>query len=169
LNLETRILSTLPLFISRFLGYRPPDRKLAPILPVHLLGPILETWLWAWIGAFVSLGCVALIFTRAEPFAMHAGQAATAYTAPVIIGSFGASSVILFGAPASPLGQPFSFFGGQFVSALSGVIVTKLFALNARFDLNATDQSTNIVWVAGGCSTATALLFMIITEYVSLL
>jgi HPP family len=164
LKLETRILSRFPLFISRFLGYRPPDRELAPVLPVHLLGPILEAWLWAWIGSFLSLSCIAVIFTHADPFAMHAGEPPKTWTTPVIIGSYGASSLILFGEPNSALGQPYVFFGGQVVSAVTGVIVAKLFAMNPRFDLNTTDQSTNIVWVAGACAAATASLIMIITE-----
>ncbi|KDN53455.1 hypothetical protein K437DRAFT_218998 [Tilletiaria anomala UBC 951] len=166
---EQRILSTLPSFISHFLGHRTSSSK--PILGplVRLLGPTLETWLWAWVGAFVSLGCIALIFTCSTPFRNTAHipeELPSSWTTPVIIGSFGASSVLLFGAPASPLGQPWAFLGGQVTSAIIGVVVTKLFKLSSKYNLDLTNHSWNIVWVAGACSTATALLFMFLTNTV---
>jgi len=43
----------------------------------------------------------------------------TAY--PVIVASMGASAVILFIIPHSPLAQPWPFFGGQLISAMIGV------------------------------------------------
>lgn len=39
----------------------------------------------------------------------------------IIVASMGASAVLLFGAPHSPLGQPWSLVGGHMVSALAGV------------------------------------------------
>lgn len=41
--------------------------------------------------------------------------------APLLIASIGASAVLAFAAPASPLAQPWSLFGGNVVSALVGV------------------------------------------------
>lgn len=43
----------------------------------------------------------------------------TAY--PILVASMGASAVILFIVPSSPLAQPWPFFGGQLVSAVIGV------------------------------------------------
>ncbi len=40
---------------------------------------------------------------------------------PIIVASMGASAVILFIMPSSPLAQPWPFFGGQLVSAVIGV------------------------------------------------
>lgn len=40
---------------------------------------------------------------------------------PVIVASMGASAIILFIMPHSPLAQPWPFFGGQLVSAIIGV------------------------------------------------
>ncbi|PWJ88222.1 HPP family protein [Mesorhizobium loti] len=37
----------------------------------------------------------------------------------------GASAVLLFAVPASPLAQPWSIIGGNTISALVGVIVTQ--------------------------------------------
>ncbi|MGZ4954915.1 MAG: HPP family protein, partial [Methylobacter sp.] len=49
----------------------------------------------------------------------------TAY--PIIVASMGASAVILFIIPNSPLAQPWSFFGGQLVSAIIGVACAQWF------------------------------------------
>ena len=45
---------------------------------------------------------------------------------PLMIASMGASSVLLFAAPHSPMAQPWSFIGGHMVSALIGIICFKL-------------------------------------------
>lgn len=50
----------------------------------------------------------------------------TAY--PIIVASMGASAVILFIIPHSPLAQPWPFFGGQVVSAIVGVACAQWFA-----------------------------------------
>ena len=46
---------------------------------------------------------------------------------PLLIGSFGASAVLLFGATDSPLAQPRNLVGGHLVSAVVAVIVVALF------------------------------------------
>jgi CBS domain-containing membrane protein len=45
---------------------------------------------------------------------------------PVMIAPIGASAVLLFAVPASPLAQPWSIVGGNVISALVGVLVTGL-------------------------------------------
>ncbi len=40
---------------------------------------------------------------------------------PIMVASMGASAVLLFAVPTSPLSQPWSFAGGHFVSALAGI------------------------------------------------
>lgn len=45
---------------------------------------------------------------------------------PLLIGSFGASAVLLFGATDSPLSQPRNLAGGHLVSALVAVVVVAL-------------------------------------------
>jgi len=44
-----------------------------------------------------------------------------------IIGSFGASAVLIYGAVKSPLAQPRNLVGGHMISAVIGVIAYKLF------------------------------------------
>jgi len=46
---------------------------------------------------------------------------------PLLIGSFGASAVLLFGATDSPLAQPRNLVGGHLISAVVAVIVVALF------------------------------------------
>jgi len=46
---------------------------------------------------------------------------------PLLIGSFGASAVLLFGATDSPLAQPRNLVGGHLVSAVVAVLVVALF------------------------------------------
>lgn len=46
--------------------------------------------------------------------------------APLMLASMGASSVLLFAAPHSPMAHPWSFVGGQLISALIGVACFKL-------------------------------------------
>jgi len=49
---------------------------------------------------------------------------------PLLIGSFGASAVLLFGATDSPLAQPRNLIAGHLVSAFVAVIVVALFGSN---------------------------------------
>ena len=46
---------------------------------------------------------------------------------PLLIGSFGASAVLLFGATESPLSQPRNLVGGHLVSAVVAVIIVAIF------------------------------------------
>jgi len=46
---------------------------------------------------------------------------------PLLIGSFGASAVLLFGATESPLAQPRNLVGGHILSAVVAVLVVALF------------------------------------------
>src|SRR5690606_38474039 len=72
---------------------------------------------WSFVGAFVGIGLIAFIQSFYLPKLENV----------LLIGSFGASSVLIFGAIQSPLTQPRSFVGGQIVSGLIGVTVAKLF------------------------------------------
>ena len=71
---------------------------------------------WSWVGGF--LGILVLAWLN------HFFFTGTEYT--LVIASFGASAVLLFGAPRSPLAQPRNLVGGHIVSALVGVSVWKL-------------------------------------------
>lgn len=74
-----------------------------------------EIW-WSWLGAFLGIAAVALPHEH--------------ILAPrdlsLLVGSFGASAVLLYGAPQSPLAQPRNLVGGHVLSALVGVAVRLL-------------------------------------------
>jgi CBS-domain-containing membrane protein len=55
------------------------------------------------------------------------GRFLTGSDLPLMIGSFGASAVLLYGAPRSPLAQPRNLMGGHLISALIGVACCKMF------------------------------------------
>lgn len=70
---------------------------------------------WSFIGAFFGIGIIAFL------------QSAYPESDKLfLIGSFGASSVLLFGAIQSPLAQPRHLIGGHVISALIGVSIQKI-------------------------------------------
>ncbi|MCB1800188.1 MAG: HPP family protein [Gammaproteobacteria bacterium] len=74
-----------------------------------------EKWLSA-AGGMVGISGVVLI-SQAELGPMGSAS---------VIGSMGASAVLLFAVPHGPLSQPWSVFGGHLVSAIIGVACLKL-------------------------------------------
>jgi hypothetical protein len=123
----------LPLNVSRFLGYRPSLQSTydaLPIFPFTLLNRISlkhEAWIFAFFG---SLGSILLI--EAAMSCHTAFQ--VAYHSPLIISSFGASAVLVFGVIESPLSQPRNLVLGHFVSGLIGVAMTRLWVRNGSYD-----------------------------------
>jgi CBS-domain-containing membrane protein len=68
---------------------------------------------WAFLGSFVGIGIIAYLQSQTLP---HSDVV-------YLIGSFGASSVLVYGVIQSPLAQPRNLIGGHLVSALVGVTV----------------------------------------------
>lgn len=62
------------------------------------------------------LGCLSAILLTAA-----ITQSYMAEQLPIMVASMGASAVILFAIPSSPMAQPWPFIGGQMLSALIGV------------------------------------------------
>lgn len=71
---------------------------------------------WSWVGAFVGIGACGVLTQY-----FFSGHDLT-----LIIGSFGASAVLAYGAVRSPLAQPRNLIGGHIVSAVIGVLTFKL-------------------------------------------
>ncbi|MEO7486862.1 MAG: HPP family protein [Ferruginibacter sp.] len=69
--------------------------------------------LWTFIGAFAGIGLIGLLQTTKLSDIDNV----------FLIGSFGASAVLVFGATNSPLAQPRNLVGGHLVCALIGVTV----------------------------------------------
>ncbi len=100
----------------------------------------LEEIVWSWLGAFLGMGAVGLIHAW-----MLSGLGLS-----LLIGSFGASAVLIYGAPKSPLAQPRNLMGGHLLSALVGVAVCRLLPEQAP--------------LAGALAVATAIAVMHLTR-----
>jgi len=95
---------------------------------------------WSFIGSFVGIGLIALSQSFMVPRLENI----------FLIGSFGASSVLVYGAIQSPLAQPRNLMGGHVVSAIVGVTVFKLVP--------------DILWITAPLAVATSIVAMQITK-----
>lgn len=74
--------------------------------------------IWTFIGAFTGIGLIGVIHETCSTFQMS--------DKVFLIGSFGASAVLIYGATNSPLAQPRNLVGGHLISAFIGVTIYKL-------------------------------------------
>ena len=95
---------------------------------------------WSFIGALFGIGIIAFIQSSTLP------ETDTIF----LIGSFGASSVLVFGAIQSPMAQPRNLIGGHIISAFIGVTIFKLFP--------------EIIWVTAPLAVATSIVIMQLTK-----
>jgi FimV-like protein len=100
----------------------------------------LSEMVWSWIGAFFGIGAVALLNQL-----FLVGTDLT-----LVIGSFGASAVLVYGAIRSPLAQPRNLVGGHVLSAVVGVVTWKLLQHDP--------------WLAEAVAVATAIALMHATK-----
>ncbi|TAN39874.1 MAG: HPP family protein [Nitrospirae bacterium] len=95
---------------------------------------------WSWIGAFLGIGFISFanyhVFEKIDLL--------------MIVGSFGASAVLIYGAVKSPLAQPRNLVGGHLVSAVVGVACQQLFHAN--------------LWLAAAMAVSTAIAVMHATK-----
>ena len=95
-----------------------------------------EEIFWSWTGACLGISgiaCVGQLFFSGND-------------ALLMLGSFGASAVLVYGAVRSPLAQPRNLLGGHMLSALVGVICWKLLHQH--------------LWLAEAMAVATAIALM---------
>lgn len=81
-----------------------------------LAGANLRDRLIACFGALLGIGLTGFIT------ALLLGQS---MALPIIVAPIGASAVLIFAVPASPLAQPWSIIGGNVISALVGITIAK--------------------------------------------
>lgn len=122
-----------------------------------------KTHFWAFIGSFVGIACIGFL----QEFSLASQDNL------FLIGSFGASSVLVYGITQSPFSQPRNLIGGHVLSALTGVtahlIFGEIFWLAAPLAVSASIvimQMTKTLHPPGG---ATALIAVIGTEKVKAL
>jgi len=85
-----------------------PSRLFKPLLA----GASLRDRMIGSAGALLGIGLAGLICSALFPASM-----------PWLIAPMGASAVLLFAVPASPLAQPWSIVGGNSVAAITGILV----------------------------------------------
>ena len=72
----------------------------------------LQHMLLSWLGAFIGIAALAYL-TASTPY-------------PFIAAPFGATAVLVFGVPDSPLAQPRNIIGGNLIAAIICVICVAL-------------------------------------------
>ncbi|MBF0626572.1 MAG: HPP family protein [Magnetococcales bacterium] len=97
--------------------------------------PAVEIF-WSWLGALLGIGLVGAL----HQFLLEPRDLV------LIIASFGASAVLIYGAIDSPLAQPRNLVGGHLVSGLVGVAVFLLFG--------------STPWLAGALAVSLAIAAM---------
>lgn len=69
----------------------------------------------SWLGAFIGIGSLAWLVTNLPDAKL------------LVIGSFGASAVLIYGSPKAPFAQPRNLIGGHLLSALIGLLTWEYF------------------------------------------
>lgn len=92
----------------------------------------------AWIGAFAGIAGSAVIVDLLPGLQL------------LVIGSFGASAVLLYGAPRAPFSQPRNLIGGHLISAVVGVACYRYLP--------------DILVLQEGATVATAIVLMMATR-----
>lgn len=95
---------------------------------------------WSFVGAFVGIGLIAFV----QSFSLLKSENI------FLIGSFGASSVLVYGAIQSPLAQPRNLIGGHLISAFTGVTIYTFFP--------------DILWLTAPLAVAGSIVLMQITK-----
>ena len=95
---------------------------------------------WAFMGAFVGIGIIAYLQSQTLP------KSDVIY----LIGSFGASSVLVYGVIQSPLAQPRNLIGGHLVSAIIGVTIQK--------------TAPDVLWITAPLAVSLSIVLMQITK-----
>jgi|SRR6218665_307032 len=95
---------------------------------------------WAFLGSFIGIGIIAYLQSRQLPGS----------DVVFLIGSFGASSVLVYGVIQSPLAQPRNLIGGHLVSAIIGVTVLQIVP--------------DILWITAPLAVSLSIVMMQVTK-----
>jgi CBS domain-containing membrane protein len=97
---------------------------------------------WTFLGGFFGIGIIGFVSSRY--FNLNDNL--------FLIGSFGASAVLVYGATNSPLAQPRNLVGGHLISAFVGVTMHKLIP--------------GEIWLSSALAVSSAIVMMQITKTV---
>jgi CBS-domain-containing membrane protein len=127
--------------LGRYLGKMRGSSRGAP--PRVSSGEVL----WSLFGSFLGIALVAAI----DSASWLSGIGLTQTDTFLLIGSLGASAVLIYGAPRSPLAQPRNLIGGHLVSALVGVTAWLLIG-------------PSLPWLAAALAVSIAIAIMHLTR-----
>jgi CBS-domain-containing membrane protein len=99
-----------------------------------------EEVFWSWVGGFLGIAAVGLVGTYLLTGTNHL----------LMIGAFGSTAVLVYGAPRSPLAQPRNVLFGHIFSALVGVASYKLLH--------------GVPWLADAVAVGSAIAVMHVTR-----
>ena len=120
-------------------------RKLSRTLKITRLVIYSETMIdveehfWTFIGAFVGIGLIG--YMQSSYLALNDNI--------FLVGSFGASAVLIYGVVNSPLSQPRNLVGGHLISAVLGVTVNYL---------------VPVPWLAAALAVSSSIVVMQVTK-----
>lgn len=97
-------------FLKRMKGGGPSPK----IKPFHKIA-------WSWVGAFIGIYLVSIL----NKFSIS-----DVTSQLFLVGSFGASAVLVYGAPQVEFSQPRNLLGGHILSALIGISIYRLVELD---------------------------------------
>lgn len=95
---------------------------------------------WSFIGAFIGIGIIAFIQS------FYLSKLENVF----LIGSFGATCVLIYGAIQSPLAQPRNLIGGHVLSAIIGVTIAKFLP--------------DIIWLTAPLAVSVSIVLMQYTK-----
>jgi len=95
---------------------------------------------WSFVGSFMGIGLIAFLQSRILDVNDNL----------FLIGSFGASSVLIYGAIQSPLAQPKNLIGGHVISALVGISICKFIP--------------DIIWLSAPLAVSLSIVLMQVTK-----
>lgn len=95
---------------------------------------------WSFIGSFFGIGLIAFLQSKVL----------LSQDNVLLIGSFGASSVLVYGAIQSPLSQPRNLIGGHVISALVGVSIQQLLP--------------DLLWLSAPLAVSASIVLMQVTK-----
>lgn len=95
--------------------------------------------LWTFVGSFVGVGLIGALQNLYLPVTDNM----------FLIGSFGATSVLIYGVINSPLAQPRNVIGGHLICAIAGVTINYLVPLP---------------WIAAALAVSASIVLMQITK-----
>jgi CBS-domain-containing membrane protein len=102
--------------------------------------------IWTFIGGFLGIALIGLIQTYMNDIPSSDNL--------FLIGSFGASAVLIYGVTNSPLAQPRNLIGGHVVSAIVGVSICKACSF----------LPPDLIWLSAALAVSVAIVAMQVTK-----